>query len=593
MSNRERRRTPRNAPTRASRLTKDHLVPVVLAVMLALLPWAATTGFNDAVAAPKQVLLFFGAAALLIAASLGRSSMPEQRLVAVSLAAFAAWLVLASLLSDFPKESVLGWYGVRNGWTTWLAVVVVFFAAASISSQPAMVAIVRTGAMGGLLMMTLVALGQQTGAADALSDLRMETRNTGLAGTPNDLAACCIVYLGLLWPVNERPRLTAIGVAAAALAVLLSVSRVGVSLFVVALVLATALGWFALGLRPALRQARWLFGAAICGAVIALPTGTPAQLAGRFDVQIAPGSEQPSDLGLSGALRAGFWEAGLRAAIDSPVFGYGSDALPFIYGRHRSESETLDLYFDYALSSSHNTAIDLAVAGGLPAVLALSAGVFTILGGRLRHLKREPGAILSIAAVGGFGAMAMLNPLAIPQLVGFAVVLGLLTPASPFGRSLPRPAAIAAASLALATAAIAILGAGLLIAAEDRAAAARDASRDGEFARSANLYRSAAGIIPLERHYLVDAFVARIDAADQSGTGANFELAISAGEDVHREFAPLAGNLVALAGVIQLAHPGDPRVEALLAEAAVIEPASSRWAETIARIRTFAPPTGQ
>ncbi|MCL4243139.1 MAG: O-antigen ligase family protein [Dehalococcoidia bacterium] len=583
-------RKGRHRDVKARRATKppasEYVTAGTIAFLLATLPWAASTSFADVFAAPKQFVLFLAAGVLLFAAAVSHVRLPASRAVALSIAGFAVWVAMASLLSEFPRESTLGWYGFRIGWTTWLAVAILLFATSSVSREPVLLAIVRAGAFGGLTILALVALGQQVGAADVLTDLRMATRNTGLAGTPNDLAACCILYLGFLWPVRERPRLTALAVAAATLAVFLSVSRAGVVLFVVTLAMAVVFGCVASGLRRGLRDAAWLGGAFVVGLLLALPTQTPAQLIGRFEHEIPQGTPAEDRLRAAGGPRFGFWQAGIDASADSPIFGQGADSLAFIYGQHRSESKTLDIYYDVAIASAHNSAIDIAIAGGIPALALLAIGIAFIVLPRLRALSGEPGTSFPLAAVAGFGALSLLNPLAIPQLAAFAVLLGVLTPSAPLSRPLPRLVSWAAAAAAGLLAVAGLTTAVVLFAAESRAASARDAAGVGDYERSVTLYRSAADVLPLERHYLAEAFVSSIDAASFGGTR-ELEAAIEAGYDLHECFAPLPGPVVALAGLIQISHPGDPRVESLLEEVARLEPASQRWAESIDRIRTL------
>ncbi len=585
MTKKGRRRDTR--PPRSTRPpASDYVTAGTLATLLAVLPWAASTSFDDVFAAPKQVILFLAAGVLLLAAAVSHVRLPASRAVALSIAGFAVWITVGSLLSEFPRESTLGWYGFRIGWTTWLAVAILLFGTSSISREPALLAIVRAGALGGLVILALLALGQQTGAADVLSDLRMATRNTGLAGTPNDLAACCIVYLGFLWPVRDRPRLTAFAVAVATLAVFLSVSRAGVVLFVVTLAMAALFGCIATGLRRGVRDSAWLGAAFVVGLVLALPTQTPAQLIGRFENEIPQGTPAEDRLRAAGGPRFGFWQAGIDASADSPIFGQGADSLAFIYGQHRPESENLEVYYDVAIASAHNSAIDIAIAGGIPALAFLATALAFIVLPRLRALPHEPAAAFPLAALAGFGAISLLNPLAIPQLAAFAVLLGLLTTSAPLSRPLPRPATWAAAAAAGLLAVAGLTMAVVLFAAESRAASARDAAGVGDYERSVTLYRSAADILPLERHYLAEAFVSSIDAASFGGTR-ELEAAIEAGYDLHECFAPLPGPVVALAGLIQISHPGDPRVESLLEEVARLEPASQRWAESIDRIRTL------
>jgi len=572
------------------RITAEQVSAITIACLLGVLPWAASDSFEDRFAAPKQALLFGGVGILLLLAVPRPVRLPRSRAVVVSMAGFAAWISLASVLSEFPRESILGWYDFRIGWTTWLAATLLFFAISSISRDPALVPIVRAGAFAGLLTMSLMALGQQTGAADVLSSMRMATRNTGLAGTPNDLAACCIVYLGFLWPVHQRPRLASIGVATATLAVFLSVSRAGVVLFIVTIIFTAVLGCLALGWRKGLRDAAWLGAAFVVGFLLAVPTSTPAQLIGRFENEIPADTPAAEKLSASGGPRLGFWGAGVEAVLDRPVLGHGADSLAFVYGRYRDDSATLDLYHDMAIASSHSSAIDIAIAGGVPALVLLASGIAFIVGPRLRTLRREPESVLPLAALAGFGAMSLLNPLAIPQLAGFAALLGLLTPSTAPRWRIPRPVQWSFAGAVFSVAVVAFVAAVMLWTAESRAADARDAAIEGDYERSVALYRSAADVLPIERHYPARIFVSSIDAASYGGSS-EFDAAIRAGEDLRDSFPSLAGNLVALAGLIQMTNPGDPRVEVLLAEARALEPASQRWAESIARIRTLGSPT--
>ena len=559
----------------------------LLAAVLAVLPWVASTSLRDAIAAPKQAMLVPAAtlAVLLVAVSRARISVSLRQ---IPLALIPLVVVAAFVLSPFHRETLLGWYGVRLGMLTWVSAGVLALAAALLSGNPTYARIIRLGGVSGLCSVALLALAQETGASTTLEQLRVNTRPTAMVGTANDLAAFALVAFGFLWRPGQNARLEFAGGAALALAVLLSLSRAGTVLAVLMLVAIGVMAALVSTPRTAFRQVRWLFLGAYVGLIIALPTGAPAALFGRYVAERPPDTTsnvRQRDLEASGSIRLELWEAGARTAAARPITGYGPDALPFVYGQHRQKSDSLDVYYNYQVASSHNILIDIAISGGIILLSVIVSAVISGIWIPIQSLvRREETPIVALASFGGFGGMALLNPLAIPTIVYGLVLLGLMTPGGRtyvFHSRAAVPTAVAGFAALVASTVFAIA----LIRAEMKAADAQTAYRRGDYAGAMRLYHEASEIMPYERWYAVEEFAAAVGLAVKTNRPDDLARADALGETVHQRFQPLIAEVLTRARIAYLRDPNDERVEELLNTARSLQPASPTWQQAIVEVR--------
>ncbi|GIW16242.1 MAG: hypothetical protein KatS3mg063_2095 [Tepidiforma sp.] len=567
--------------------TLDAAPAWLLAAVLAVLPWVASTSLRDAISAPKQAILLPAAALVVLLVPVSRAQLnasPRQ----VPLALIPVVVVIAFLLSPFHRETLLGWYGVRLGMLTWVSAGVLGVAAALLAANPTYARVIRLGGVSGLCIVALLALAQETGASTTLEQLRVNTRSTAMVGTANDLAAFALVAFGFLWRPGQNARLEFAGGAALSLAVLLSLSRAGAALAVLTLVAIGVLAALVSTPRTTFRQVRWLFLGACVGALIALPTGAPAALLGRYVEERPPDSTsnvRQRDLEASGGVRLELWEAGMRTALARPASGYGPDALPFVYGRHRQESETLDLYYNYQVESAHNILIDLIITGGFPLLTVVLAAIISGVWISFQSLRRrEIAPIIALASFGGFGGMALLNPISIPTLVYGLVLLGLLTTGNRTYILNPRIAfSISVVGFVVLVASLVFSFA--LVRAESTAAEARIAYLRGDYARAMTLYHDASEIMPFERWYAVEEFAAAVGLAAKTNQPDALARADALGETVHRRFHPLIAEVLTRARIAYLRDPNDERVEELLNTARSLQPSSPTWQQAIAEVR--------
>ncbi len=559
------------------RLNPGLVLAVTTALVLAFVPVVATTSVRDSLHAPKQALLLLSAAAILPLLPWSKS-FPRPLVVAV-LSAFVVWLGAVSLLGQYPRESILGWYGFRIGWLTWLLAGVVLLAAAAGSGEQLGRRLIAGGGATGAVLAALLALAQETNASDAITALRFSGRVSGLAGSPNTLAAVLLVGVGYLALLKLRPGLLIPSVALLVFGTWLSLSRTGVAAMIL-LVLAAAALTFLLR-RAELRAAVAWPAALLLGTLLALPSGAVAETTGR--VTGAPVSTVDSDLGYAADLRTELWEAGARVAAARPLIGFGADTLPFVYGTYRQSSPTLDEYYTRNVSSAHNLVLDTAIAGGIPAVAALALVGGAILAPAIRRGIAEPQIlVVSVAALAALGTL-MFNPLEIGILVPLAGLLGLLAPTS--RPNLPQSLRTVATSLGFAAAIPLVVLAVLLLRADAIAKDQRQAYLQRDYETAYHLARRAADLLPLERRYQFDAFLAAFAAAATTGTPDSTRRAADAGTRLHQRFAPLAPELLARARLEYLQDPANPLIDELLATILRLQPNSPRWAADVADVR--------
>ncbi|MFS8481926.1 MAG: O-antigen ligase family protein [Acidimicrobiia bacterium] len=503
------------------------LAALAPATLLAVDPWGWHP-FGPAAWLAVSVLVPAGAAALLARRPLRWAPGPTR--VA---AALVAWLALAAAAGE---DRLYAWVGTPErhlGVLTWALALLALVAGRSLHDdadrRPMAVGLVVAGlGVGG------VAVAEAAGWEPAVLDVA--GRLSGTLGSPAYLGAAAALLLPPLaglaldagWGAPAR-------VAAAAGAAGLAVALVGAGAraawggcAAAAAVVATARRAELRAAAGRHRRAAGLAAAAAVAVAAALVVVGPvgARVASTFD----PG--QPGGRG-----RLDEWRVAGRVVADHPLLGVGPEGYRVAFATGVDAAYERAHGRDPQPDRAHSTPLDVALAGGLPAVAAWLALV-VLVGRPVLAVVRtgEPwlagvGAGLVAHVAGGLFLfpLAELEPLA--WLLAGAVLAAAGTPA----RVRTAPRALVGGLAALA--AVALVAGALDVAADRHARRAAEALAVGDGAAAAEATAAAVRLRPdVVRLHLLDA---RARVADRQGVRAGLAavdeaLAISPGDPIAR-----------------------------------------------------------
>jgi tetratricopeptide (TPR) repeat protein len=450
--------------------------------------------------------------------------------------AFVGWLALAAA---FGEDGLYAWVGTPErhlGVLTWALAAVALVVGQSLRDER------DARIVGGGLVVAGLGLGLVS-TAEALGwepdVLDVGGRLSATLGSPAYLGAAAALLLPALIGIAAdrtwgRVARAAAGAGAAGLSVAVVGSGARAAWFGLAVAGIAAL-WgqrdrvAALGrtVRPGLASGVVVAVVAVATVLVAVgPVG--ARVAGTFD------RDEPGGRG-----RLDEWRVAARVLADDPVVGVGPEGYRVAFASGVDAAYERAHGRDPQPDRAHSTPLDLALAGGVPAV-ALWIGL-VVLAGRyvLRAMRGDEPWLAGIAAglvahvAGGLFLfpVAELEPV-VWLLAGLVLARGGTAAARTTERAAPRAAVV----VGLAVAAVVALAAGIVDVAADRhAGAAADALAVGDGATAADEAAAAVRLRPdVVRLHLLDS---RARVADQQGFAAALDavddaLAVSPGDPI-------------------------------------------------------------
>lgn len=309
--------------------------------------------------------------------------LPERRVWA-SVAALAAALVVATLVSDTPWLSVVGRAGRHTGLVMYGAYLAVFLAAVRVHREAPPVALIAATIVAAVPVTAYGAL--QAAGLEPLDWQLVEGGPPVFAtfGNANFLSGWLgivapLALLGALlrrWPGWARIASGALAVAVLGVAVAsASLQGVGAGLAGVALVGAV---WLFTDERA--RPRRW----AVVGGVGALA----AVAVGALVAGVGPLGEVRQAALRSLETRLGKWETAVLMARDRPLLGFGLDDYGDWFHFYRPQALATQTGIDRTTDTPHMVPLDMLTSGGVvlfAAYVALVALTAMALGRGLRH----------------------------------------------------------------------------------------------------------------------------------------------------------------------------------------------------------------
>ncbi len=423
-------------PARLSRL-----LALELALALPILVMIRADGvFEEATLVPK--LLVFRVAAAFLLATLGAlfltGNMPWRARAPILLAAaFLAWALFASLLSQSPWISLLGEEHRFEGWLGYVGYLAFWLAGRRFDDSIVTRRWMWTG-LAVLAAVSTVALLQQFDLGSGLLSSFPSLRSPGTVGNP--------IYLGMLAALT----------APILFSRLLSEDARSLTWFTAltaALVLASAYfsysrgAWIAipvgllvtLGLERARLRRRWPVVGVVLAAAILVIVGVGAardpEAGGDAPLDAAGRIEEIATGGGTVGMRVEMYKGALTLISERPLQGRGFGTYTEQGARVRTERMVeIEGYQAYP-DRPHDSLLYVAYATGLPGLALLAALLLAGFGGALRAWKESTGPrrALIAGAIGGAGAYYLVELTAFSVLAvtpAFWAVLGWASAAS-------------------------------------------------------------------------------------------------------------------------------------------------------------------
>lgn len=454
-------------------------------------------------------------------------------------------IVLSTLMSVDPRQSILGSYPEYQGVLTWLAVTVVACGAASLPWPQSWRWVGRTlsvsvTVMGGYALLQLLGADPVVLAAGSAADrVRATLGNSSNAG----------VYLLFAVPfLVERLRRDSSRVwrvlagLAAALAVFMIVFTASRGAWVGLLVLAGVwLGVEAVRWERARRRTVLLAAVAVVVAlgvaVIAIP---------RLEKRVASASAGTIEW------RLVVWQAAGRIALDRPLLGWGPNSFRYVYPAYRPHDVSANSNLGATAGDPHDIVMSAASSLGIPGALGLlaligTAGLACV--GIVRGRKDDDLAPIALGAALAGGLTALLFHYAtLDTMPIMAVLLGTLVaahagPGAPRAPGAGRWAQAGAVTLAVVFSLVLVAAAGLVGAdATMRTALVASASGSSWQSVDAQLH-SAEALAPWEPTFVWAIGKAAIQAVVSSGDARAYSDGLAA-LDAARQSLPLDDGVV-------------------------------------------------
>ncbi len=477
---------------------------------LAVTPVVFDAGLYDNFTLPKQASLLAAAALVLVGLAIEGPVLPRQQVVRFALLAWVATLGVSWAAGIDPFGSILGYYQYRQGLLTQVAYVVLF--AGSLQAArwlPVRALSVASGiGIAGTALYTVV---QATGNDPFTWWIDTHARAFGTIGNANELAAYAVISLALVGAAvkhETRWGLAVAGTIAAASGymVLAGESRSGlVALVIVVVALPIAGRACRWPIRAVFMQTLPLVAGLGVGFGLSALTGAASGTVGRVEAGVARADP-------SGSTRIQLWRGTVATIEASPLIGFGPDGLYRAFPMHRP-SDLSGAFKDYDLvaQSSHNVVLDTAANEGLVGLASLGVLVGASLALSIRHGRRSRSPVepYAWAAITGYTALTLVNPVSLAPQALFVVVLGMLagraenqagilmTDAAKREWMPPWVRGLAATCGALGLISIAVL----LPIADSHAGAAWGAYARGDFGYAAGEARQAFKLMPVEPAY--------------------------------------------------------------------------------------------
>lgn len=314
-------------------------------------------------------------------------------------AVLVGWLAVASAFSPDPLHAWLGTPDRRFGWFVWLlCAALTLVGAALLEAERAMVA---RGVAAGSALLGLYTGAELLGLPTAAGDFA-GGRLGGPLAQPAFLGAAAALTLPVSAGVvaaSDQPmlwrRIGAVGAVGSLLAVVGSQSRaawVGVVVSVgLWLVVARRSGGRATGSAVDLR---WVASvAAPVAAAVALVPPLRSRVTGAF--------------GSGGVVdgRLDEWRVGLRALADAPLAGYGPEGYRTVFGANVSEDYVVQWGRDVITDRAHAGWLDVALVGGVPALVLYVALLVLVGRAALRLMGSDDPTMIGVSV--GVGAYAV------------------------------------------------------------------------------------------------------------------------------------------------------------------------------------------
>ncbi|MGE3621481.1 MAG: O-antigen ligase family protein [Acidimicrobiia bacterium] len=486
--------------------------------------------------------------------------------VRLSTGALLAWLLVATATG---RDGLYAWVGTPErhfGWLTWALCALALATGRSLaavgptpttstgptggndppgpSDEGADARVVRSGdtraevrlLLGGIVVAAagLGALATAEAAGWEPRIFALGTRLSGPLGSPAYLGAASAVLVPISTGVAldaRWSRATRIVAAAGSAGCLVALVGSGArAAWVGAVAAAVTVAWSRRAGLAAHRRATAVAVLAVAATVglLALVGPIGARVGAAFDAD-APG----------GRGRLDEWRIAARAVAARPLLGAGPEGYRLVFPEVVDERYQVAHGRDPLPDRAHSAPLDVAVAGGIPALVAWAALV-GVVGRHVRRALHDPRPWLVGVAAGlvahGAGSLFLFPVFELEPLAWLLAGVVVATTATAPGRALPRgrrPAGAALAALALLAAT-----AGALDVAADRAARRADvALARGDGRAAARAARQAAGRRPdvLRLHLLVARAAVAADEGTLAGLAAlDDALALSPDDPVAR-----------------------------------------------------------
>ncbi len=474
-------------------------------ISLAITPAIFDPQLYDDFTLPKQASLLLATASILAGLALEGSFLPRQPAIRWLLVAWTVLLMLSFAAGVDRRGSLLGYYQYRQGLLTQVAYIALFLGALNLARSGNVRWIAWAGAAGIIPAFAYTSL--QSLDADPFEWwVDTSVQAFGTIGNANELAAYAVLALafcGVTAASKGRWLATTFPLSAAVCFIVLqSESRSGlIALALVALVYPAASVALGISRSAWARNGLVAAGGLAFGVVLSFGAGGVAGTASRVNTGLG-GSDN------DGITRVALWEGTVPVIAAAPFLGSGPDSLFLQFPKHRPDDLGGAFHeYDLVAQSSHNLLLDVAANQGLLAfgtLLALLATVAVVSFRRVRRTRDDEQSPFIAAAVAGYLALTMLNPVSLAAHAIFFVLLGVLT-----GRAEPAAAVTTRAPfrrplrlLMAAPGAACLLGIAVLLPIADlKANEGWESHASGQFADGARAYATASNILPFERSY--------------------------------------------------------------------------------------------
>lgn len=582
--------SPRSLVDEARRAPGNALVLAGLLVAAVVTPAVFAPGLYDDFTLVKQASLLVATALILAGLAWDGEFLPRSPIVRRLLVAWTVLLSGSFFMGIDSRGSVLGYYQYRQGLLTQVAYVALFVGSSKVTRETGWGWLGPAG-IAGLASVTAYTTVQAAGQDPVNWWVDTSARAIGTIGNANELAAYAVIALafcgfGARYSRRTATVWTVVVAAWASFIVLESESRSGL--------LALGTAFIAFPLAGAVLGERWrrwarqwllLLGGLATGAVLSTLAGGAAGTADRVQAGLVQSQT-------SGSTRTGLWKGTAPVIAASPLIGFGPDGLHLAFPRHRP-ADLGGAFSDYNLvaQSSHNAVLDVAANQGIPALIALVSmlGLVAVRSVRCERRPRDPGTPFVWAAMTGYVALILVNPVSLAPHALFFILAGALNGRAE-GRLPSTRKPLLPSPLRLALVSPALLGlfavAALMPLADIRANSAWTHFAEQDFDFAAEDYAAAHRLIPFERVYAAAVAESWLAAGVDGGEGP-LRAAAEAYETFDDEFGFSSGEAIGLI-TARIGLSDAPGLDALIDRSLSLNPHGVSMISYTATLRTAA-----